>query len=359
MRWSFKIGTIAGIRVELHVTFLIFLGWIALSSGLATGRGSEALSAVFDVLLIFGCVVLHELGHATAARRYGIATRDIILLPIGGVARLTRMPDKPSEELVVALAGPAVNVVIVSLLLLCGIRYVDPTTPRDIGVLQMLLLVNTVMILFNMIPAFPMDGGRVLRALLAMRLSYARATRIASAIGQAFALLFGVMGLFVWHNVMLAFVAMFVFLAAAEERALVETRTSLGGLPVRAVMVTDFRALDAREPLQRAVDYLMAGSQQDFPVLDGGVPVGVLTRADLVRALQTHGAEVPVGVVVRRSADAIEAGEPLDAAMQRMRERGHSALPVLQQGMMIGMITLENVGELLLVRDALQRHSRA
>ncbi len=359
MRWSFKIGTIAGIRVELHVTFLIFLGWIALSSGLTTGRPSEALAAVAGILLIFACVVLHELGHAFAARRYGISTRDIILLPIGGVARLARMPDKPSEELVVALAGPAVNVAILGILLLLGVRYEDVGSVRDIGTLPMLLLVNTVMVLFNMVPAFPMDGGRVLRALLAMRLPYARATRIASGIGQGFALLIGVLGLFLLHNPMLAFVALFVFMAAAEERALVDTRSSLGGLPVRAAMITEFRTLDAREPLQRAVDYLMAGSQQDFPVIDGGRPVGVLTRADLVRGLQTHGAAAAVGDVVERTGDAIDAGEPLEVAMQRMRSGGRAAMPVLHRGLMIGMITLENVSELLLVRDALRRHERA
>src|SRR5438105_13738687 len=148
MRWSFKIGTIAGTRIELHVTFLLFLGWIALSSGAASGRVADALSAVAGVLLIFTCVLLHELGHATAARRYGIATRDIILLPIGGVARLTRMPDKPSEELVVALAGPAVNVVLAGIVALLGARFSDVIGARDLGVRDLLLVVNVAMILF-------------------------------------------------------------------------------------------------------------------------------------------------------------------------------------------------------------------
>ena len=358
MRWSFKIGTIAGIRVELHVTFLIFVGWIALSSGLSTRSSVEAITAVLGILLVFACVLLHELGHAMAARRYGIATRDIVLLPIGGIARLTRMPDKPSEELVVALAGPAVNVVIVSVLLACGVRPVNVTAMREVGIPDLLMFVNTMMILFNMIPAFPMDGGRVLRALLAFRLPYRRATRIASGVGQGFALLFGLVGLFTNHF-MLVFIAMFVFLAAAEERALVETRMSLTGLPVRAAMVTDFKALDAREPLQHAVDYLMAGSQQDFPVLDAGAPVGMLTRSDLVTGLQKHGAGVPVGDVVSRDGDYVDAAGPLEVAMQRMRERGRAALPVLHRGTLVGMITLENVGDLLVVRDALQRHLRS
>ena len=355
MRWSVKIGTIAGIRVELHVTFLIFIGWIALASGLSTRSPIEVITDVVGILLVFGCVLLHELGHALAARRYGITTRDIVLLPIGGIARLTRMPDKPSEELVVALAGPAVNVVIAAGLWLLGARVQNVGALRDVTLVDLLLSVNVMMVLFNMIPAFPMDGGRVLRALLAFRMPYRRATQIASGVGQAFALLFGVYGLFSSHF-MLVFIAMFVFLTAAEERALVETRTSLSGLPVRAAMVTDFRSLDVRDPLQRAVDYLMAGSQQDFPVLDNGAPVGVLTRADLVLGLQKHGANVAVGDVITRADDYVDASESLEAAMRRMRDHGRAALPVMHHGAMVGMVTLENVGDLLVVRDALRRH---
>jgi Zn-dependent protease/predicted transcriptional regulator len=356
MRWSLKIGTIAGIRVELHVTFLIFVGWIAVSSGLTTGDPLQAVAAVIAMLLIFACVVLHELGHAMAARRYGIMTRDIILLPIGGLARLQRMPEKPQEEMVVALAGPAVNVVIAALLLVLGVKPMSLVGMREAGILELLLFVNLMMVLFNMIPAFPMDGGRVLRALLAIRLPYPRATRIASGVGQGIALLFGVAGLFTNH-IMLLFIALFVFLAAGEERALVETRTSLSGLPVRAAMVTDFRVLDVRDPLQRAVEFLLAGSQQDFPVLDQGTPVGILTRADLAHALQHHGADVPVGDVMKAVAESVEAGEPLEAAVQRMREHGRTSLPVLHHGDLVGMITLENVGDVLLVRDALRRHT--
>jgi Zn-dependent protease len=358
MRWTLSLGRIAGMRVELHVTFLIFLGWIAISNGLMTGNAAEALFAVVVMVLIFTCVLLHELGHALTARRYGIRTRDIILLPIGGVARLERMPDRPLHELVVALAGPAVNVVIVSVLLALGVR--PPTMGRldQAGIPEILLVVNTVMVLFNLIPAFPMDGGRVLRALLAASMRYDRATRIASGVGQGIALLFGIAGLFTNH-IMLVFVALFVFLAAAEERAMVETRTSLSGLPVRAGMVTELRVLDVHDPLQRAVDYLMAGAQQDFPVLDRGVPFGILTRSQLAVALQKLGAEAPVGQAVEPQKDFADPMEPLEGAMQRMRERGRTALPVLQDGALVGMITLENVGDLLVVRDALRRYSRS
>jgi Zn-dependent protease/predicted transcriptional regulator len=359
MRWSFRIGSLFGIRIELHVTFLLFIAWIAFTRGLLEGKTGEALESVLLLLLIFTCVVLHELGHALTARRFGIRTRDIILLPIGGLARLERMPDKPQQELLVAVAGPAVNVVIATLLLVVmgGVPHPFLSRLENGGIVETMFYVNVLMIVFNLVPAFPMDGGRVLRALLAFWLPYARATNIASAIGQAFALLFGTVGYYLSKNPMLIFIGLFVCLGASEERALVQRRSTLSGLPVRAAMVTDFHSLDAQDHLQRAVDYLMSGAQQDFPVLENGAPVGILTRSDLVRALQQQGTVAAVGDVIRRDHEYADAGEPLEDAVQRMRERSRSALPVIHRGGLVGMLTLENVSDLLVVRDALRRFS--
>jgi len=356
VRWSIRIGSIAGIRLEIHVTFLLFVGFIAIQGGLLSGEPRNALNQVALLLSIFACVLLHELGHATAARRYGIRTREIVLLPIGGVARLERMPDKPQQEIVVALAGPAVNVVLATVL---GLVLGRQGIFSGIGdkILPNLFWVNVVMLAFNLIPAFPMDGGRVLRALLAMRLPYVRATRWAAGIGQGFALLFGVIGYRYFHNPMLMFVALFVFLAAGEERALVQARASMSGFPARAAMISEFEVLDVRDPLQRAIDLLMAGSQQDFPVLEAGAPVGMLSRSDLILALQRHGSDVAVGEVVRRDGQTAEAGEPLEEVLQRMREHRHNALPVLSGGRLVGLVTTENVSELLLVQDALRRRA--
>ena len=359
MRWSFGIGSIAGIRVELHVTFVLYVGWIAVAQGLLTRHPQHALATVALILLVFGCVLLHELGHALAARRYGIRTRDIILLPIGGIARLERMPDKPAQEIVVAFAGPAVNVVIAALvwLLLGGVADRATLRPLGGGLLESLLAVNILMVAFNLIPAFPMDGGRVLRALLAFKFTYVKATRIAAMVGQGFALIFGVIGFFYIPTLM--FVALFVFLAAGEEHALVRTRAWLSGLPARAAMITDLNVLDAKDTLQRAVDHLVAGSQQDFPVVDGGEPVGLLSRSDLLIALQRSGPETPVGEVIARDRQVAEAGEPLEEVLRRMREHRRSALPVVSGGRMVGMVTLENISELLLVQQALRRRPGA
>jgi Zn-dependent protease len=356
MRWSFRLGRIAGIPIQCHVTFVLLVVWIAISRGLLTGRPGPALAAVALLVLVFACVVLHELGHALAARRYGIRTRDITLLPIGGLARLERMPQQPSQELVVAVAGPAVNVAIALALglVLRGISrpFVDMLMKGSL--LESLLAVNVWMVLFNMIPAFPMDGGRVLRSLLAMRLPYARATRIASGVGQFVAVLFGAAGVF-GHNLLLVFIALFVFLAAGEERTAVETRASIEGLPVRAAMLTEFHAHDVADPLRDAVRHLMAGNQTDFPVLEHARPVGVLSSAELIAALSRVGPQARVGDVVQRSDASCAADDPLDDVLARVRESGRGAIPVMDQGSLVGLLTLDNVGELLLVRNAIRQ----
>jgi Zn-dependent protease len=358
MRWSIRLGTIAGIRIEVHVTFLLMLAVLAIPAG-----PRQALLTVAVLLLLFGCVVLHELGHALAARRFGIRTREIILLPIGGVARLERMPEKPAQEMFVAIAGPAVNLVIATILgawlIASGVR------PESIdwrgqsgGLVEGLFVWNLWMIVFNLIPAFPMDGGRVLRAGLAFFLPFARATRYASLVGQAFALAFAVAGLFQRPiNFVLVFIALFVFVTAGEERALVQTRTSLTGLPVSAAMVTAFVSLETRHELQYAVDLLLASEQKDFPVLEDGQLLGMLSSADLLRGMSAEGPESPVGRLVKLDVAPIEASMPLDVALQRMSAARQHALPVMARGRLVGMLTLENVRELLLVLEARQRHA--
>ncbi len=359
MRWSFHIGRLFGIRIEVHVTFLLMV------AGLAIFGAEDARDAVrfaFDMLLVFACVVLHELGHALAARRYGIATREIVLLPIGGVARLERMPDKPQQEVVVAIAGPLVNVVIATLLgLVLYAQHGDSGVLLERAsqghTLEYLLFANLAMIAFNLIPAFPMDGGRVLRALLAMFLPYPRATRIASLVGQGFALLFAFLGVFVFKSVILVFIALFVFLAAGEERAVVQTRSALSGMLVRDAMITSFVSLETRHDLQHAVDLMLALDQQDFPVLEDGRLLGMLQRAELIRGLSHDGPGAPVGRLVRLDVAAVEMTVPLETALQQMQAQRLTSLPVTSHGELMGMLTVENVGELLLVQEARQRHA--
>ena len=357
MRWSFRVGTVGGISVRIHVTFLLFVAWIALDQWRKSGRIEEAITAVALALSVFGCVLLHELGHAFAARRYGIRTRDIVLLPIGGVARLERMPEKPSQEIRVAVAGPLVNVAIATVLWLLRTLVVPQEVWDSIGpgALDTLLWINLVMIGFNLIPAFPMDGGRVLRALLAMRMTYIRATRIATWIGQGLAIAFGIAGVFLEPH-MLVVVGLFVFLAAGEEYSMVAARVTMGGFPVRAAMATSFATLQASDTLRTAVDLMRERDQRDVPVLDGGSVVGVLSRGPLVAALERHPPEARVSEVLAPGpvvvADPLEA---LDLAFRRMLEARQGALPVMSDGQLVGIVTAENVADLMMEQGAMRR----
>jgi stage IV sporulation protein FB len=357
VRWSFRLLTLAGIRIEVHVTFLLMVAGLALFQ---SGSNSPLLT-VGELLLMFLCVLLHELGHALAARRFGIQTREIILLPIGGVARLERMPEKPSQEVVVALAGPGVNVILATALaatlVALGVTPEQAVARADTGLIEFLLFANLAMLVFNLIPAFPMDGGRVLRACLAMAMPFPRATRIAALVGQGFALLFAVAGVFVMRSPVMVFIALFVFMAAGEERALVQTRASLAGIPVSAAMVTAFVSIETRHELQHAVDLMLAGDQQDFPVLEGGHYLGMLARGELIRGLREEGPTAPVGRMVRLDVEPIDAAWPLDRALQVMRAGRHGAVPVVMRGQLVGLLTLENVSELLMVQEARQRHA--
>ena len=359
VRWSLRIGTIAGISVRVHITFVLFVIWIALSQGLLSGQFERAIAGVGLLLSVFGCVLLHELGHAFAARRYGIRTRDIVLLPIGGVARLERMPEKPSQEIRVAVAGPLVNVAIAAILWLLRGRVIPMASWEGAGggMLDTLLWINVVMIVFNLIPAFPMDGGRVLRALLAMRMTYIRATRIATWIGQGLAIAFGIAGVLIEPHT-LVLVGLFVFLAAGEEYSMVAARVTMGGFPVRAAMATHFATLEVTAPLEQAIDLMRERDQHDVPVLEGGQPVGVLSRAELLASLNQQPPDARVGDVVPRSVVTADPLEPLDGAFRRMLEARQGALPVMSDGQLVGLVTAENVAELMMVQGVLRRRGR-
>ncbi len=260
MRWSIKIARIAGTEVRIHITFLLFLAWIGFSY-YQMGGAAQAIPGVLFILALFGCVLLHEFGHALAARAFGIPTPDITLLPIGGVARLQRMPDKPWQELIVALAGPLVNVVIAAVLILflghpASLENLERVEHPGLGMLAKLVSVNVMLVLFNLIPAFPMDGGRVLRALLAMALPYGRATQIAAWIGQALAFVFGFIGLF--NNPLLIFIALFIFLGAQQEAAMAQMKDVCFNLPVSEAMVTHLIRLAPDATLEDAVEALAA-----------------------------------------------------------------------------------------------------
>ena len=361
MSGSWRIGRIAGIDVYVHFTFLLLLGWVAISHYLAHGDLAEAMSGLAFILALFGIVVLHELGHALAARRYGIRTRDITLLPIGGVARLERMPEDPWQELVVALAGPAVNVVLAAgiyfaLALGRGVESLDESVRVGGGLLDQLFWVNVSLVAFNVLPAFPMDGGRVLRALLAMRLDYVRATQVAASIGQGMAVLFAFLGLF--FNPFLIFIGLFVWLGAAQEASMVQMRSALAGIPVRCAMITEFRTLRPDDTLDQAVEHIRSGFQQDFPVVEDGRLVGVLTRSDLTAALGRHGPGARVREIMRRDFVTVDPRDMLQTAFARLQDCDCHTLPVVRDGRLMGLVTADNLAEVLMIQEALREERR-
>ncbi len=365
MRWSWKIARVAGINVYMHATFLLLILFVVLYYWTQGRTLNLVVAGVIFILAVFACIVLHELGHALTARRYGVRTRDIILLPIGGVARLERMPDQPLQELGVALAGPIVNVLIAAALFLLLVAVGRTPQFNDFFNISLtgnyffkrLMAVNVWLAAFNLLPAFPMDGGRVLRALLATRLEYTQATQAAAHVGQAMALVFGFIGLFT--DPFMLFIALFVWMGAEQEAAMAQMRTSLGGIPVQRVMLTDFRTLKPDDPLSVAVSYVMTGWQQDFPVVFGDHVLGVLTREDLFRALARSGESTLVRDAMQRDFKTADSHDMLEKAIGILRECGCRAIPVEHDGRLVGMLTMDNVGEFIMIQSALRRAHHA
>jgi Zn-dependent protease/CBS domain-containing protein len=357
VKWSWKLGEFRGIGVYLHATFLIFMGFVVLSHWSESHDLGKTLEGVFFVLALFTCIVLHEFGHALTAARYGIKTRDITLLPIGGVARLERMPEEPIQELWVALAGPAVNVVIAGTLFVwiqftTAMSSLEHLSLTSGPLLERLLIVNIAMAVFNMIPAFPMDGGRVLRALLATRLGYVHATQVAASIGQAISFVFAFVGFFT--NPFLMFIALFVWIGAAQEASMAMMKATLGGIPVERAMMTEFHSLRSDDSLQKAIELILATPQHDFPVLDDSRVAGILTSRDLMVALQQRGPDTLVRDVMRRDFLSLDAKEMLDIAFSRMAEAERcTTAPVMSRDKLVGLVTAENVNEFLLIASAL------
>jgi Zn-dependent protease/CBS domain-containing protein len=356
MRWSLHIGSVRGTEIRIHVTFLLFLVWLG-ALYYRQGGAEAAWQGTIFIVLIFLCVLLHELGHVFVARRYGVKTRDVTLWPFGGIASMERMPDKPSQELIVALAGPAVNVVIALTLFLYLGATLDPETlPRvedpKVSMAAKVLFANVVLVLFNLIPAFPMDGGRVLRALLAMRLGNARATEVAASIGQGFAVVFGVLGIL--YNPMLIIIAVFIFLAASGEAAQAQLRAVAQGALVSDAMITEFQSLGIGATVNDAAEALIRTTQTEFPIVDGsGRLRGVLTRDAMVKALKERGPETPVLEVMQADVPTVSARAKLDTALRSLMQKGRPVVGVTDpQDRLIGLLTVENLGEMMMVQSA-------
>ncbi len=356
MAWSFPIARLLGSEIRIHVTFFLLLAWIGVARYVEAGA-SAAVEGLILIIAIFACVVAHEFGHALAARRYGIKTPDITLLPIGGVARLERMPEKPGQEIIVALAGPAVNVVIaLTLVAILGAR-VDLASLAALdspaaNLAVQLVSINVFLVLFNLIPAFPMDGGRVLRALLALKYGRVAATDIAARLGQALAFVFGFLGLL--GNPMLLFIAIFVYIAATAEAESTVIEDISRRMSSRDAMITQFETLAPDATIADGVSCLLRTTQHEFPVVDGrGQLRGMLTRDGIIAALSQTGDATPAMDVMHREIPELPPNTSLKIVLDLLRNSRAPAVAVVQPGgRLVGYITAENVGELMMVARA-------
>ncbi len=361
MSASLQLGRIAGIKVQIHWTFwllFLFIGFMVFSSD---GTYVDLFWNFLFIAALFVCVVLHEFGHALTARRFGVGTRNITLLPIGGVANLKDMPENPKEEFLIAIAGPAVNVVIALLLYL--IVPVDQFLIDDPELLEeqlsgidasnflfYLFAVNVALVLFNMIPAFPMDGGRVFRAVLATRMSRVQATKVATGLGKLLALMFFLFGLFA--NIILAIIAVFIYFGAHSENIVIQQISLLEGNDIEDAMITDFTTLNPDDTLQTAIDRILASTEQDFIVTDNEKVVGVLFMSDLAPALREKGKETLISDVMEKNIVTLQAKDPLPSAYRQLKRGNKNFFPVTDNGKVVGVLDMNNINEFLTFRAA-------
>ena len=361
---SISLGKPFGIPTSIHWTFWILIIWIIYTNASQGKGGAETMWYIFFVFAIFACVVLHELGHSLAARRYGIQTRSITILPIGGVASLEKIPENPKHELVVAFAGPLVNIIIAAALwLILSIsgdlslianNVEEMTHINGANFLLSLLLVNIMLVVFNMIPAFPMDGGRVLRAILAMNMSRVKATEWAVRIGQIFAVVFVFWGFS--SNPFLIFIALFIIISAHGELEHVRSESYLSDYRIKDILMKDFTLLDEKSPLSHAIKVLLNGQEKQFLVTDGNNITGYLTKNDIIEGLTGHGEQVRVGKIAKPNVTWIKTEDRIKDIRMRMLQNGNVIMPVGSEGNLEGIIDIDNINEFLLIESARKRN---
>ncbi|MDQ8727624.1 site-2 protease family protein [Bradyrhizobium sp. LHD-71] len=352
MSWSLNIGKVAGTVVRLHITFVLFLAWIFVSNYASSGA-TIAWNSLLFVVLLFLCVLLHEFGHIVTARAFGVPTPYVTLLPIGGVAELERIPEEPWEEFLVAISGPAVNVVIAVALIVFANANLRASAAMGIDNMQIpmvdrLAALNLFLALFNLIPAFPMDGGRVLRAALASRLGFVRATERAASIGQFTAFVLGFIGLF--HNPILVFVAVFVYLAAASEAHSVALRAVSRGVPVRQAMMSHFVTLRPDIHIDEAINVLLQTSQRTFPIVDSnGSFVGTLDRANILQSVRQTAPVARVADIMTESPVlTVSCRATLEQALKLMQQNSAATVGVTEAaGKLVGLVTSDTIAEMM------------
>lgn len=365
MKGSLKLGKIAGIGLFIHWTFSLLILFIVYINYKAGQNTTQILWSVLFILCIFLTVFMHEMGHALTAKKYNIITRDITLLPIGGVARLERLPEKPSEELAVAFAGPMVNIV---LALITSMFISLPNTPEEM-VSQLsngvnannfflnFYFVNIVLAFFNLIPAFPMDGGRILRALLSYKLERHQATKIAARIGQVIALGFILLGFF--SNPFLIFIGIFVFMGAQIESEYTESKYMLKGYRVRDVLMKQYPTIDYNETLETAVKLMLDSQNKHFLVTENGIPMGTLNREQIIEALSKKEEETGLSSIMDKNLILLQADSLLDDVFELVYKNKSTLMLVIEDNQLIGTLDTENLLEFILVKEVKAKRAHA
>ncbi len=359
MKLSLYLGSYKNVKVFIHWTFSILLLWIVISNWRQGVPGEDILWTILFVLLLFGCVVLHEFGHALAAQRYGIQTRDIVLYPIGGVARLEKIPEDPKQELWVAIAGPLVNVFIfIALSLVLVFTGYNLETLEEFKISPSTILIylasaNLILALFNLLPAFPMDGGRILRAFLAIRLPRAKATQIAGGIGQFLAIFFIFFGLF--NNPILVLIGVFIFLGASAEVSHTRQESFLKGYKVKDAIMMKFPILAFDAPLSKAVEKLLNSQATHFVVVKDDVAEGTLSRNEIIKGLKEGDENLTIEQVADFSPLKIDTDQDLDEVWREMLSKNKKVAFVIENGHFLGILDQENISEFIMVKSALER----
>jgi Zn-dependent protease/predicted transcriptional regulator len=361
MNWSFEILRLRGISIRVHISFFIIVVLSAVQWGDLGGGAAGALFGIILILLLFVCVTLHELGHSVVAQHYGIPVRSITLLPLGGVAQISKNPDTPLHELLIAAAGPLVNVVIVGVLALVlgtglhlnvlagrGLLNGDFNQPTLTNLLFWLLAANVSLVLFNLIPAFPLDGGRIFRALLAMALGYPRATRVAVVVGQFLALALGIAGLVIGDWVLML-IAVFIFVGAGQQTPVAESKAVLSTQKLADVYNKNALTLIIGDRVSKAVDYILTSYQPDFAVMQGNKLLGIVSRDDVLRSLASNTEDLYAQQIMQRDVLKLDANQTLADAREQMTEKGHRVAAVFQGDAYLGLISLEDIAEALMV----------
>jgi Zn-dependent protease len=354
MRSSIKLGKVFGVPVSLHLTFILFVAFLGMVYAFQGGVRA-AVTGVSFILALFLSVTLHELGHSLVARGFGVKVSGIVLLPVGGVSQMEEMPERPNQEFLIALAGPATSIVLGLLLGGVSLLLYGPAATFKASVTGGLFIpnlarVNLLLAIFNLLPGFPMDGGRIFRSVLANAMPFDRATAIAASVGRVFAIGLGLVGLFT--NIWLVFIAVFIYFGASSEASRVQIKTALRDVPVSRVMATSFQTLNPDDRLSQAVEHAYHGFQEDFPVVLDGELVGVLMKQDILAALHEYGPSALVGKVMRKEFTTVPSNSTLEQVYAAIQTCGCSSLPVLDSGRIIGVVTLEALGRYLVFAGA-------